>query len=391
MIPQHNKKTIVINPELFLVSKSKTRKNTRSANASTPKHTIKPSITASKLHHKLLKRISEIRSKDKENSKTLRKAQAQAQPVFENELQESLNYVTNLKKQQQSHRHKQQIANKTLKDKQTNHQQTPDIFVDTGLPPELDEPSNTFCAPVNKSPINLNYTPLEPPPYGCLKGGSKPSYKDWKSGHSTRRVNNISIQPQLTTQNQDDVKAEHEHVLNREQRLQQIKQKLKQLEHNSNATKKLTDDLEDAVNPPITMPELETTPEVEVVPSQSIDEIVQTYKNKELKNTESNKQYFKHTIKRKFTLGKSPNMRRISVLIKNGKTRKNILNSQKQLKQTDIKDVRKYLKHHGIIKTGSTCPNDILRKTFEMSMLAGEITNTNKDNLLHNYLADTDS
>jgi len=80
------------------------------------------------------------------------------------------------------------------------------------------------------------------------------------------------------------------------------------------------------------------------------------------------------------------NLKQISVLIKNNKTRKDVINTQKQLKTTDIKDVRKYLKQHGLLKNGSTCPNNILRKTFESSLLAGEITNTNKDALIHNYL-----
>ena len=109
---------------------------------------------------------------------------------------------------------------------------------------------------------------------------------------------------------------------------------------------------------------------------------------KEIKEKEENipKQYLKRTVRRKFTLGKSDKLRKVSILLKDKQTRKNVMDVQHELKKTSMKDVRKYLRQHGIIKIGSTAPNDILRKTFETSMLAGEITNINKDILLHNFL-----
>ena len=100
----------------------------------------------------------------------------------------------------------------------------------------------------------------------------------------------------------------------------------------------------------------------------------------------SNKQYIKKITKRKYTLGKSPKYRKVGVLIKGRQTKKNIINSHKKLKHTDIHQIKKYLKKHGMLKTGSSCPDEILRKMYESSMLSGDINNTNKNTLIHNFL-----
>ena len=64
------------------------------------------------------------------------------------------------------------------------------------------------------------------------------------------------------------------------------------------------------------------------------------------------------------------------------------MSAQKELKQHSINDIKKYLRNHNLIKIGSNAPNDILRKIYESSILTGEITNNNKDILLHNFMKD---
>ena len=73
------------------------------------------------------------------------------------------------------------------------------------------------------------------------------------------------------------------------------------------------------------------------------------------------------------------------MLIKDRGTRKKVLQAQKDLKRRNINDIKSYLREHNLIKAGSNAPNDVLRKLYESAMLAGEITNSNVETLLHNF------
>jgi CHAT domain-containing protein len=108
--------------------------------------------------------------------------------------------------------------------------------------------------------------------------------------------------------------------------------------------------------------------------------------NIEIPEEEPSRNLIKKTIKKKYTLGKSKIHRSVAILIKDNKTRKNIINAQKELKHHSMSDVKKYLREHNLIKSGSNAPNDVLRKLYESCMLAGEITNLNKETLLHNFI-----
>ena len=91
-------------------------------------------------------------------------------------------------------------------------------------------------------------------------------------------------------------------------------------------------------------------------------------------------------VKKHRTLGKHKG--KISVLVKNYETRRNIERECVVLKETPIGVVKDFLRERGFIKMGSSAPDHILRQIYESCFLSGDVNNLNGENLLHNYLND---
>ena len=387
------KKTIQINPELFKMGGNKTKKNKERKNL-----TLNPIISPNNLKNKLLKRIKEhktqefkiqeIQNQEFKNGKKTPEIESQSSnpSTYTDEFYGALDYLSDLSKKQKSDAVKHRSLNtKTLKNlypdntnalsnNSTNNPTNNSTNISLELPPELQE-TNTFIPQTNEI-FNVNYKKVEDVPYGCLKNGKKKTYREWKEINNNNNNNgNIDVHDIVRppTPPKKNVPVQK---LSREEHLEKIKNKLKQIQNQENLLKQETNLLKQETNLGISSLEDFSNDDIDI---KDINQII--------KEKEPTKTYFKQTLKTKITLGKSDKLRRVSVLIKDNETRKNIINTQKKLKKTSITDVRKYLRQHGIIKVGSTCPSDILRKAFESAVLTGEITNTNKDTLLHNFLS----
>ena len=95
----------------------------------------------------------------------------------------------------------------------------------------------------------------------------------------------------------------------------------------------------------------------------------------------------KRTTLRRFQVGKPEGARKISVLVSNRTIRNQISTKSQLLRQVPIQEIRKYLIKNGFIKVGSVATNDVLRAMYNSAvMMCGEIRNTNKNVLLHNFL-----
>jgi hypothetical protein len=395
-----DKKTITINPLLFqLNKKNRTQKKEKKEK---PIPLISPNI----LKKNLLQKIKDHQNEQKNVSNTTLDNNAKDtlnNNAFSDEFKNSINYLSNLI-------NKTKMKNRTLK-KQNNEFNnnnntyspailensfeenlisttpminsnintrpinTPRINTPSLNTPSLNtQPINTQpinTQPINTQPINtqpINTQPINnvipdsfldnssvsqqsssnkttginqiDPPYGCLKNANKPTYRNWLRHTQKNRDNhdNInSLESKMNNSNNIENNVSNNINNTREDKLSQIKNKFNQ---------------------------------------SSIIE-------NEAKSTNC---IIKKTIKKKYKLGKSKKKSIISVLIKGSTFRQKIANEKHNLSKKNINHVKIYLKKHGLLKSGSSCPNDILRKMYEDSILTGYITNKNKDTLIHNFL-----
>ena len=393
-------KTISINPSLFASGGSKTKKNRDKKQ----KPNIMPLISPNVLKNKLLKRIKEHKERETENlvnnKKNLNGKETNLPSdnykkddikEYSDEFSDSINYLQTLSKQKkindektnyekQKLKRKDELERKTVKNYNSLSQQP---YVNLDLPEELKISINTeqIATPIQIKPHN------EDVPYGVLKGGLKPTYRDWTKTYRNNIVTNPNSALVIEGPNINNEKNKREtHLENLRNKL-----KLKQLENSKSKNEDIMMTQNLIQKPNLELPN-NTFNLAPIAPLKHLAPVAPITTNNSIniiggdkERIIATKKITKKTIKRKYTLGKSKIKKTIGVLVKDRGTRKKILNAQKELKRKSINDIKTYLRDHNLIKVGSGAPNDVLRKLYESAMLAGEITNSNKDTLLHNF------
>lgn len=209
----------------------------------------------------------------------------------------------------------------------------------TNLVPSI--PQTNFMT-TNLPPIHL-----PKPAYGCLKGGNLPTYRTLKNQHLQN--NHLTTTPANQFPQTHPTPSPKNYIarLTPEQQRAELKQYLEKRK--------------------------EEKERVNMVKRQR--NILKPHKKQ------------KRTTTRTFRVGKSKHYAKIGVLIPNKTIRTQVLAKKQKIRETPVQDMRKYLIKKGLIRVGSSCPNDVLRQMYESSMMmCGEIQNHNADNLLYNYL-----
>lgn len=183
-----------------------------------------------------------------------------------------------------------------------------------------------------KNTIDINTNSLSDPPYGNLKNGEKPTYRQFT---------------------------------------------LKQHEENGPMT--TSNMIEHKLNPII-------QPIQNLI--QPLPPLVQPIQHVQSLLTPINDSNNPKTIKKTYHLGKNNKDKIIGILIKGSKTRKVYDDTKIKFKKQKMNTIKNYLKKQNLIKFGTTAPTHLLKDIYENSNLSGIIYNKNNTNLIHNYNED---
>lgn len=375
------KRILKINEDLFRFPDRKTKKK---QDKNSPKIKLKSSISNTK--NKTLRRnvLNLIRQKQQEEYEKLFSDKSENNSPsaskntsgdnFNKDFKESFEYLSSLvEKTKNEPDNSEKQNNNTFKRYPNNTpnsvllQPGNNMFINTNENVQNELPMAFFETDVHRhDPMKLSNTSrmLPPPPkYGCLKNGSLPTYRNWCNQTQRNNSGNQMKPNEIFKIQQDRASAP---PLNREQR------------------------------PIIDSPKIRdnvSSMEQDFLQNQRKNEILQTYEKTTMGKKKNKLTYLKRKkiYRRTYRLGKSKTAPKVSVLVSNKTIRSKITTESQKLKMAPMNEVRKFLIKRGLIKVGSSAPDHVLRKMYEsMFLICGEVQNHNPENLLYNFINDTD-
>ena len=339
-----SKKTISINPNLFSVGGKKEKTKTLKKSKPKPsKSLIKPNTLKKNLLQRIKDHQKEAQKKVKISVDSENKEDIEKEKEFTNDFNNTLNYLNQLakdnknkkrEKRQRRKKHLQSTQNKqntTLQTVNTAKHQA--LTVNTDLPKSL----QSNVAPVTFHNTTVRIPPS--PPYGILKNGSKPLYRDWKNKTVKRtKFDSRSQNGEGQIGGNDNIKTQSV-VSNTENTITNNIVSSNNVSDNNNSSQ----DSDNTLTRRERLKELQKKLREKTEKKQNDDLLVKTKKR---------------TFRKKYKLGKS------------------------------VEEIKTYLRNRGFLKVGSDAPIDVLRQMYESSILTGEIKNTGKGVLVDNYLAE---
>jgi hypothetical protein len=375
-------KTISINPDIFAGFGGGS--NTRKKKPEKPLKIKAPVHKSDKTRKKEI--LQRIRANQEKQYKTLfdekEKKSDTVETDFNNEFDESVKFMESVVENTEKAN-----LNRTLKNHThmtMGHQSLlfhPDPTLSTIAEP-LDNIIDTFDMTCGPSFNETNVAPplkISPPPqYGCLKGGTMPTYRNYtmKAGYPQTQHTQMPMQ-QMPIQ-QMPIQHTQMPIQHTQMPIQHTQMPAQQMQTPSFGGSALTPAPRNIVG-------RIRTPE-EITEMKKLREIKLEALKPKPKNVPKK---VRKLMKRTFRVGRDKYKPAVGVLLPNKTIKNNVTTQAYMLKQTPIAEVRKYLLKTGFIKVGSAAPNDVLRKIYEsIKLIDGDVKNHNPDNLLYNFFND---
>jgi hypothetical protein len=376
-------KSIVINTD-YLSSTRKSRSNSGEKPARNA--TLKPNKIKQALINRIKTYHSELLNKERVANEP---DKVKEQP--KNEFDESVELFNQMAREKEKKDERRKLRFST--NLTSGMKQAPNVAQSTPIITQPDLPSPAFIEesrtrkkrPMLSIETNHNHTVKitanDHVPYGILKGGIKPTYRQFKQPAIQIQEQPVYQEQQPVYQEQQPVYQEQQPVYQEQQPVYQEQQPVYQEQQQPQAEIKIH------IEEPTYFEERSKRFEsLKKRFNQQIEE-----KAAQIEPSPSNYEAIgsgtrriRKKVKKHRTLGKHKG--KISVLVKNYDTRRKIERECAVLKETPIGVVKDFLRERGFIKMGSSAPDHILRQIYESCFLSGDVNNLNGENLLHNYL-----
>ena len=356
-----DKKILAIDPNMFSFSNNTTRKKRDKPETDAK---IKMKTAAKPVNNTSLKKRSIINMMRKhQETQYKQKFDTTSKPTtsnndvsaFKNDFDNAKEYFKNL----------QETVTKNAVPKNHTLKQLPSVhsppFMQSANISAIQDVTNNVYTTVTSPTARINTQILPTPKYGCLKNGTLPTYRN------------------LMNQTRKNVPGEY------------IGGSAVQSNMTANTNNPNTNSAVGTNGPGTNIASV--SPNISTIMKNAIQssQIQTKLENMNRNKVKPKKMKRKKTIRRTYKIGRSKIMPKVSVLVSNKTIRNNISTKTHLIKQAPIHEIRKYLIKHGFIRVGAITPNDVLRKMYETAMLmCGEIQNHNPDNLLYNFLHDTE-
>jgi len=320
-----DKKSIIISKNFLSSSKSNKRKQKM--------NNLMKGVSMKK---KLLQQVKKHHNKTLKNQFSKNKNDYSSNSQEINSFDESLDYLDSVLKKQKQKKREKEIQQKLERERNQFQNQTYSQIQNQEITlPKKHTSSIALYNPKERISGSFPVTLKKVPPYGILKNGKKPTYRQYNQ----------------TLKNQT-LKTSH----GGEKNLQPLR-----IENNVNMISPSVKERKDKFKSYLKSYNINNKPK----------------KNKKKKTIREKR------IKTTRKLGKKNN--KVGILVKGDKTRKKIKGELDILKQVSLPVIKNYLKKRDLIKSGTTAPEYVLRQIYEDSILSGDIYNKNSDVLIHNY------